>query len=503
MGSPASRVAPIPDEELDALSGDSAAPERRTDALVSRDAFFDTFHPSAPGQPTALSLLKGSWLRARAKELRAAKERGDAEAVRTLVIARRQEMPADAFMTADECRELSDGIPKHLGRLAACSASYCWATKEHPDPEGDSLLALADGLEDMYRKKREGVVQYKDFPEDVGLFWDYPCLFQHPHGGKRTDEEDRLFGEALNNLEMIYAHALTTVFLLSKSAPPTRPSYEASGWTSYEATVARILKSRKTYVWPPVIDLHQEGEESSEAVKPPLSIAAFDEKVQTLSFTNGADRGVVRGIYERTIRAALGGAEALAYMNSAAWTDADAASFAGSLPLCSRLKKLQIELCNLGDRGVVALAAGLSKVPTLEKLDLHGTGCGDDGLVALAAALPQLPRLKELNLNNNDRIGTAGLRALGQAKLPSLCKLLLSYGSFRDPPALLDALQADSLPLLEELWINNNDQMSVQPLVRALERKAVPKLNHISAKGTLAEVDVEALREGRQGLRVD
>ena len=36
---------------------------------------------------------------------------------------------------------------KKWGRLAVAGMSYCWETREHPDPEGNSLLALADALE--------------------------------------------------------------------------------------------------------------------------------------------------------------------------------------------------------------------------------------------------------------------------------------------------------------------------------------------------------------------
>ena len=78
-------------------------------------------------------------------------------------------------------------------RLAAAAVSYCWETREHPDPECNSFLALADALEKCYEEKRKDTIQYENFPEDIAIFWDYPCLFQHPPGGKRTEEQDRVF----------------------------------------------------------------------------------------------------------------------------------------------------------------------------------------------------------------------------------------------------------------------------------------------------------------------
>ena len=36
-------------------------------------------------------------------------------------------------------------------------------------------------------------LEVEEFPDELGIFWDYPCLFQHPPGGKRTEEQDRVF----------------------------------------------------------------------------------------------------------------------------------------------------------------------------------------------------------------------------------------------------------------------------------------------------------------------
>ena len=191
-------------------------------------------------------------------------------------------------------------------------------------PEGDSLIAIADALEECYRKKEEGdEYAYKYFPDEMGIFWDYPCLFQHPPGGKRTPEQDELFKWALSHLELIYAHEGTTVFRLIESAPPTRAPYDGSGWPVYEGNSSRILKVQSRDVWPAVLDVGSEGiiEAKEKKVPPPPSIRAFREKVPTLHFTNGADAELVAHIYERMIRVALGGAVKLFFVN-AGWGDA-------------------------------------------------------------------------------------------------------------------------------------------------------------------------------------
>ena len=96
-------------------------------------------------------------------------------------------------MTVEEVERLSGAIPSIYKRLAAAAVSYCWETREHPDPECNSFLALADALEKCYEEKEKDEIEYKGFPEDIAIFWDYPCLFQHPPGGKRTEEQDRVF----------------------------------------------------------------------------------------------------------------------------------------------------------------------------------------------------------------------------------------------------------------------------------------------------------------------
>lgn len=158
-------------------------------------ALYAALKPLEGGKHPPMRLLKGSWIRQRAVEVREAKARGDTAAVRKLAITYRQEMPEEAFMTVEEVEELRKQIPDYERRLAVAGMSYCWETREHPDPEGNSLLALADALDKCYmEKQKSGMMDpYQRFPSDIGIFWDYPCIFQHPPGGKRTDEQDRLF----------------------------------------------------------------------------------------------------------------------------------------------------------------------------------------------------------------------------------------------------------------------------------------------------------------------
>ena len=83
---------------------------------------------------------------------------------------------------------------------------------------------------------------------------------------------------------------------------------------------SRILKAQFDFLWHAVIDVGASAANDGK-VPPPPSIAAFREKVKTLHFTNGADKPVVAGLYEKMLRAALGGSKELNFM-TAGWGDA-------------------------------------------------------------------------------------------------------------------------------------------------------------------------------------
>ena len=78
---------------------------------------------------------------------------------------------------------------------------------------------------------------------------------------------------------------------------------------------SRILKAQFSFLWPAVIDVGESAANDGK-VPPPPTIAAFREKVKTLHFSNGADKPVVAGLYEKMLRAALGGSTQLSFMTA-------------------------------------------------------------------------------------------------------------------------------------------------------------------------------------------
>ena len=169
-------------------------------------------------------------------------------------------------------------------------------------------------------------------------------------------------------------------------------------------------------------------------------------RFKPLHFSIASDKAVVTGLYERALRAACGGVVELAFPKSG-WDGAAAASFAASLAMCGRIRRLNLGQNELGDWGVEALAATIAKgvVPKLKVLQLWRTGMGDAGLAALVGAISAGARkLEVLELRGNKFASAEGMIALARAPFPALKKLELSYNRITNEAvvALADALGA-------------------------------------------------------------
>jgi len=144
----------------------------------------------------------------------------------------RQELPQDAKYTG------TIGDDTFLVVL-----SYCWVTREHPDPECQVLNDVATFLDYLEKSRHWG----RDNEEDqiVGdkkilLFWDFPSLFQNHKEHRRTADQDASFSKALGLINIMYAHA-ATLSLLCTRAYRVVP-YEKSGWPWFEMGVSFLSK---------------------------------------------------------------------------------------------------------------------------------------------------------------------------------------------------------------------------------------------------------------------
>ncbi|CAK0848214.1 unnamed protein product [Prorocentrum cordatum] len=407
-------------QSFDMASRQSFDPTRYTDATSLFDALAFTVEGLHP-----VRLVRMSWL---------LQQRGT-------VLKRRQELPEEAFVSAGELRAIweASGRGGEWDKVAPIiTISFCWDSREHPDPNGVQLSLVIDTLEQERHKYSRGNGSFKGF-SDMGVFWDWPSLLQGDPDkadeakaaalrqgktqkdaqkaadeAKRTPAEKAAFKHGLQEtMDLWYAHQATTVLLLTQH-PRERGSerecgYDQSGWTTYERCSAEQIKKVYRYQakWNPVADLGGGAGVTKARRRWPVGPDEFDRLIEDRSFTNGADWEAVKALFRRMSRAQLGGVTILSFDGMPPPTPAQVAGLAGCLRLCARLEKLDLNNCNIGDDGAQALAKALPSMPGLQYLHLPSNGIGDDGAQALAKALPSMRGLQWLSLTATASATTA------------------------------------------------------------------------------------------------
>ncbi|CAK0829152.1 unnamed protein product [Prorocentrum cordatum] len=344
---------------------------------------------------------------------------------RGTVLHRRQELPEEAFVSPDELRAVWEaGGRGGLDQVAPIvTISFCWDSREHPDPNGVQLSLVIDTLEEERHKysRAEFWNFFKGFSE-MGVFWDWPSLLQGDptkaeeakaaalrqgksekdaqeaaDEAKRTPAEKAAFKHALEDtMDLWYAHQATTVLLLTQH-PRERGSarecgYDQSGWTTYERCSAEQIKKvfRLEARWNAVADLGHGAGAKEAGRRWPVGPDEFDRLIEDRSFTNGADREAVKALFRKMSRAQLGGVTMLEYTGMPPPTPEQAAGLASCLRLCARLEILRMHWTCIGVEGARALAGALPSLPSLQKLHLSDNSIGAEGARALAGALPSL-----------------------------------------------------------------------------------------------------------------
>ena len=202
-GMPSTSVTISSPNEKSADATQTAAPSSSgSTPIVPVRRYFEAESLIASVDSGAMALLRGQWLVALHR-------RGG-------IIARRQDLPAEAFWSAVELKELAKTLGADFGVLLV-ALSYRWLSAAHPDPEGFHLAIVAQ-VAALYLKpdaersplaaafKRAGLCEVD---VDFGLLWDFGSLHQNP----RTDEQTALFKQGLGDLPMWYGHAETTTWM--------------------------------------------------------------------------------------------------------------------------------------------------------------------------------------------------------------------------------------------------------------------------------------------------
>jgi hypothetical protein len=291
-----------------------------------------------------------------------------------------------------------------------------------------------------------GVCQAYGF-RDVGVFFDWASLFQKDprmwtpaeliaeekrtedqrraaerYRDSRTEAQAQAVKFALGTLDLWYAHAKTTVVLLTE-LPEKLPtsfdairSYDSRGWTTYERCSAELCKAFRLQKagWPLVIDL---GKKRAALRRLPTTPKRMEELFKKCSFTNGADRAQVLALYKKTARAVLGGVKELSFFGIPfdpmdPWHSPE--RLGQALNFCVYLKRLDLNFTGLTDEHLASISGVLSKgaLPQLEQLFVGFNNLGPRGIEALGSALVSgvAPGLKVMLLSGND-LGDAGLQS--------------------------------------------------------------------------------------------
>ena len=153
------------------------------DEIAVRNPYFSVDALLQSVESGAIAPLRGRWLIS-------AHEAGG-------TLARRQDLPAEAFWSAAELKQFASRLGEQYG-IAFVALSYRWLSKAHCDPDGFHLGIVAS-VARLYigadRGKESPLVRamveagLPTAEADFALFWDFGSLPQTP----RTPGEEALF----------------------------------------------------------------------------------------------------------------------------------------------------------------------------------------------------------------------------------------------------------------------------------------------------------------------
>lgn len=203
--------------------------------------------------------------------------------------------------------------------LPVVCLTYCWLSKEHPDPVGEQMTAVFPVFKAMldYTKQEHGE------HATIGILQDYASYPQVP----RTDEENQRFKRGLKTeLNLWYTHPFTHVLMINTPASErpehtNRRPYEKRGWCYVEKGLSSIVKDKhcmwdfSKYQGCPYSDVSSDFfsmKLQMESQRPPMvSPDRVSEEMRAkvesgaLAFTSNADMEFVIHLYERGFRLAF------------------------------------------------------------------------------------------------------------------------------------------------------------------------------------------------------
>ena len=457
-------------------------------------------------------------------------------------LPRRQDLPAEALVTAEQMRSWIDAAPAHVTAkaLPLVSVSYCWLSPTNPDPTNEQLAAVASLL-----SRERG--QYQEFFPDMAVFMDWCSLFQEHGGVPRTPEQYASFRRALEgSMDLWYGHSGAVVLLLTELPARYASSvraYKDRGWTFFERCCAELIKPDRVYIVP---EGKYYGDEDAKYLwrmcvdvggamrQLPRAPEQFAAELATKTFTNNADCASVVQLYTSLATSLIGAAKVLD-LDDVAFGEGDGLALAAAISLnknideislchsfksseiyvdflgglpdraLHRLRKLFLQECGLEDAGAAALSRAICSgaMPALEIFILADNPITEPGAKSLANAISsgRIPCLSVLNIDKA-AIGTKGAvliaNALATGATPALTELGVGELRMGDEGAhaFLHAFDAGATPRINILLFDENGltDAAALHLATTVRNGALREIITLSlGKNRLTEVGVVAL----------
>ena len=275
------------------------------------------------GAQSGICLLKSCWLQRQCDEARR--------------LPSRNALPPDAVHAGPVTEE----------SVFIIALSYCWATREHPDPENKLLADVCKVLKYPDTSKHFGDQQARIKAKNVGkrevlVFWDYPCLYQR--GDTSTNGITLLqrdsFDRGLDSINILYGHVGTLSLLCTKhyADPTTRAEYKDSAWPYFEMSVSTLIKPADKAVNLPValewigvkatdIASSDSGAQTNCSLRwlyahvrrrerrLPVLPEQFNEDIRNKTATNGNDKNILIKKFKQTFDAVMAPAQKLQLSN--------------------------------------------------------------------------------------------------------------------------------------------------------------------------------------------
>jgi hypothetical protein len=266
------------------------------------------------------------------------------------------------------------------GKCFLCNVSYCWLSKQHPDPEQYHLKKLTKIFSEF--KKLWDM-------QDFGVILDFCSLWQ-PDGEKdnRSEEQLNAYQKSLEEVNTSFGHRSVTTFILTGVPPTEEKQYNDRGWTLLETSMIdskggdwnrwRFSHFDTSGTWANPYTFFNEARLDGRKV--PFRPEDFDlalelrrktcEEKDSQLFSRSIDNERVPKLFRSAFQHLT--RETKLVYDGVSWADDDISQLVLLLPYYENLEQLHLRNNKIGPLGANRLAEVVPKMKHLQTLVLTG-----------------------------------------------------------------------------------------------------------------------------------